>query len=60
MKDAQYLQPIIPMRKSIAPLRSLKGDAPMIDFSAIISNFRPEPTWRKWVRRVVRAVTYFW
>jgi len=60
MKEVQQLQPLIPMRKSLATLRPLKGDAPMIDFSAIISKYRPEPTWRKWARRVVRVVTFFW
>jgi hypothetical protein len=51
---------VLPMHKSLVTLTPIKGDAPLIDFSAMISKYRPEPTWRKWARRVVRAITFFW
>lgn len=50
---------LIPMHKSLGTLDYGQG-LKMIDFSAIISNYRPEPTWRKWARRAVKLLTYFW
>ena len=51
---------VIPMRRSLAIIRPIKGASPLIDFSAIISQYRPEPLWSKCLRRIARLVTYFW
>lgn len=61
MKKATPNVPVlIPMHRSLVDIRPIKGDAPLIDFSAMISNYRPEPAWHKWMRRVAKVVTFFW
>ena len=59
IKRHQQLQVVLPMHKSIATL-DVKGPAKMIDVTAMISKFKPEPRLRTWARRVVRVVTFFW
>lgn len=52
------MQPIIPMRKSLATL-NYQNEVKMIDFSAIISSFKPTPWWKKWITRAVNLVMIF-
>lgn len=59
-REVSDTQVVLPMRRSLAELRPIKGDAPLVDFSAMISNYRPEPTWHVWMRRFAKLVTFFW
>lgn len=59
MKRYRETQVVLPMHKSIAPLRNT-GVAKTIDVTAMISKFKPESRLKTWARRAVRVVTYFW
>lgn len=52
------MQPIIPMRKSLASL-NYSREVKMIDFSAIISSHKPTPWYKKWITRAANLLLIF-
>lgn len=58
MKRYRETQVILPMRASIAEIRT-KETAKVVDFSALISSFRPKSRVKVWTNRIIKLFMLF-